>query len=154
MSVAVRRLVPGDEELLETLAREDRDFDLAGRGAPLRPLSLEGARVYLAHPDVLHWVAETPTGVVGHLQCELIHKRGGDPVEVLLYEVGVRSAHRRLGVGRAMMDALSAFMEEKRIREVWVLADNPGAVAFYRACGFETPKPVPAYMTRVRRSSS
>jgi ribosomal protein S18 acetylase RimI-like enzyme len=151
MTPSVRRLVPGDEALLEKLAREDLDFDLASRGAPLAPLSREDARLYLGRSGVLHWVAETENDVVGHLQCALVHKRAGDAVEVLLYEIGVRSGHRRQGVGRRLMDALQAFMTEHHIREAWVLADNPGAVAFYLACGFETEAPAPTYMTRMRR---
>jgi hypothetical protein len=43
-SVSVRRLAPGDEPLLERLAREDGDFDVDGRGSPLRPLSPAGLR--------------------------------------------------------------------------------------------------------------
>jgi hypothetical protein len=52
------------------------------------------------------------------------------------------------------MDALQAFMEERNIREAWVLADNPGAVDFYRACGFEAEAPAPTYMTRAFRAES
>lgn len=29
-----------------------------------------------------------------------------------------------------------AWARDERIEEVWVLADNPGAEAFYTACGF------------------
>jgi hypothetical protein len=29
------------------------------------------------------------------------------------------------------------WMEDGDVPEVWVLADNPGAEAFYAACGFE-----------------
>jgi hypothetical protein len=36
------------------------------------------------------------------------------------------------------------------VAEVWVLADNPGAVAFYEACGFATADEMAVYMTRTR----
>jgi hypothetical protein len=34
------------------------------------------------------------------------------------------------------------------VRRVWVLADNPIAVDFYRGCGFEAEEAQPVYMTR------
>jgi ribosomal protein S18 acetylase RimI-like enzyme len=149
MTLSVRRLGPVDGPVLELLAREDGDFDLAGRDGPRQALSREAARVYLADAQVLHWVAEAGGEVVGHLQCHLLRKRAGDSVEVLLYEIGVRSARRLQGVGRALMNALGAWMEEAHVRECWVLADNDGAVAFYRACGFTVFAPAPTYMTRL-----
>lgn len=154
MTVSIRRLGAGDEGVLEQLARDDDDFDLAERGAPRAPLTHEAARAYLGDPSVLHWAAEWQGEVVGHLQCSVLRKRAGDPEEVLLYEVGVRSAHRRQGVGRALLETLQTWMLERHICEAWVLGDNPGAVEFYRACGFGIPAPPPTYMTRVaaRRS--
>lgn len=147
-ALSVRRLGQRDAPLLAALAREDSDFDLAGRGGARQPLSPEAARAYLADAQVLHWVAEEGEAVVGHLQCHLLRKRAGDSVEVLLYEIGVRRARRRQGVGRALMAALRAWMEDAHVQECWVLADNDDAVAFYRACGFSVFAPVPTYMTR------
>jgi ribosomal protein S18 acetylase RimI-like enzyme len=147
---SVKRLGPGEGPLLALLAYEDADFDLAGRGGARPPLSPEAASAYLADAQVLHWVAEEEAVVVGHLQCHLLRKRAGDGLEVLLYEIGVRRARRRQGVGRALMGALDAWMEEAHVQECWVLADNDDAVAFYRACGFSVFTPVPTYMTRLR----
>ncbi len=76
----------------------------------------------------------------------MIRKRAGEACELLLYEIGVRSAHRRKNVGRALLDAMYAWMRDHQIGESWVLADNPGAVAFYRACGFAIEEEVPTYM--------
>jgi ribosomal protein S18 acetylase RimI-like enzyme len=151
MALSVRRLVSGDERVLEVLALEDVDFDIGGRGRPRKPLGCEAALAYLADPNVLHWIAEAEREVLGHLQCSVLRKSAGDDAEVLLYEIGVRSAHRRHGVGRALMDALEAFMKEHVIAEAWVLADNPGATEFYRACGFEAQALPPTYMTRALR---
>ena len=55
---------------------------------------------------------------------------------MLLFEIGVRQDARRRGAGRAMVEAMRAFMEREGIDVAWVLADNPGAIAFYAACGF------------------
>ena len=149
--LSVRRLGAEDGPLLELLAREDADFDLAGRSGPLHVLGPKDARAYLTDAQVLHWVAEADGAVLGHLLCHLLRKRSGESLEVLLYEIGVRSARRRQGVGRALMTALSDWMDETRVPECWVLADNDEAVAFYRACGFNVFAPAPTYMTRRRR---
>ena len=153
MNFSVRRLGPADVDVLRLLAYEDDDFDLAGRGRPRSALTDEAARAYLHDTQMLHWVAEEGRMVVGHLQCHLLRKRAGDPVEVLLYEIGVRSAHRRQGVGRALLEALQMWMTARQVSECWVLADNPVAVAFYRACGFGIATPAPTYLTLVRQPS-
>jgi len=147
MTWSIRRLGSDDKATLDLLAREDADFDVDGRGEPLAPLSDEAARAYLADPNVLHWIAEEAGVVIGFLSCYLLHKRTGT-AEVLLYEIGVRSAARRRGVGRALIDTLHAFMRSRQIPEVWVLADNDGAVDFYRACKYDVSDDMAVYMTR------
>ena len=154
MGLSVRRLGPEDGPVLEMLAREDGDFDVPGRGGPRAPLDREAARAYLGDTQVLHWVAEEGGTVAGHLQCHLLRRRAGDSVEILLYEIGVRSLRRRQGVGRALLQALDGWMEAAHVRECWVLGDNDGAVAFYRACGFVVFAPAPTYMTRLRLPSA
>jgi ribosomal protein S18 acetylase RimI-like enzyme len=150
MAVSLRKLGPGDESVLSVLAAEDADFDIDDRGGTLTPSSPEDQAAYLADPAVVHLVAEDGGRVVGHLYGHVLRKRTGH-VEVLLYEIGVRGAYRRRGIGRALVDALSAWMSERRLVELWVVADNPGAVAFYGACGFSAGDPEDAvYMTRSR----
>jgi len=56
--------------------------------------------------------------------------------ELLLYSIGVRAAHRRRGAGRALADEMFRWARANQIDEIWVLADNRGAEAFYAACGF------------------
>lgn len=147
MTLSIRRLGPGDAALLELLAREDGDFDLAERGAPLSPLSAPAAQAYLGDPNVLHWIAERDGAVVGHLLCHLLRKRSGRGSELILYEIGVRAAHRRSGVGRRLIETMHAWMTAHDIAESWVLADNPDAVKFYRACAYEVEQPPPVYLT-------
>jgi ribosomal protein S18 acetylase RimI-like enzyme len=137
VAFSVRRLGLGDAALLELLAREDADFDLEGRGVPIAPLGPEAARAFLADPGILTCVAEDGGHIVGFLYGHRLLKRAGEVGEALLYEIGVRQTHRRRGIGRALVEALFAWMDEHHLREVWVLADNPAAAEFYGACGFE-----------------
>lgn len=137
MALAVRRLGPGDEPVLALLAEEAPDFDLAGRSGPEPPLPPAQAARYLAEPGVLHWVAEEDGRVVGELLCHLLPLPSGAGRELLLYSVGVRAGRRRRGVGTALLGEMRRWMDEAGVPEAWVLADNPGAEAFYAASGFE-----------------
>jgi ribosomal protein S18 acetylase RimI-like enzyme len=148
MPPTIKRLGPGDEAILHSLALEDADFDLDGRGEPLRPLGAEEARTYLANPAVLHWVAQEGERALGFLYCLVVPLRSDDARELLLYEIGVRGEARRHGIGRALLDAMEAWMQTNATKTVWVLADNPTAVAFYRGCGFAVEDEQPVYMTR------
>lgn len=130
----VRRLRPGDEAGLEQLARNEPDF--TGE-APSPPLAPADARAYLADPHVWHWHAEDDHGQpVGFLMAYVHRQRHGAALHVMFDEIGVREAWRRRGVGRALLAALHDQMRESGIAEVWVLADNPEAQAFYESCGY------------------
>jgi GNAT superfamily N-acetyltransferase len=134
--MAVRRLGPGDERVLAVIARDAADFDLAGASGPDAPLSPAEAAAYLADPAVLHWVAEERGDVLGELLCHRLRLPSAPGEELLLYAVGVRAAHRRRGAGGLLLAAMRAWMAAEGVQDVWVLADNPGAEAFYRAQGF------------------
>lgn len=141
MRITIRLLGPDDVAILARLAEEDADFDLDGRGGEEEKLSADDLRAYLSDPTVLHWIAcdgaETRSeNILGFLHGQTIRKYSAQPMELMLYEIGVRAHARRQGVGRALMDAMHAWMKERKIVEVWVLGDNPGAVAFYEACGY------------------
>ena len=136
MGIDIRRLGPGDEDVLALIAREADDFDLAGASQPESPLVAAEAAAYLADPAVLHWVAGDDGSVVGELLCHVLPLPSGSGRELLLYSIGVRAAHRRRGVGTALVREMLAWARGGGIEEVWVLADNPGAEAFYAACGF------------------
>jgi ribosomal protein S18 acetylase RimI-like enzyme len=147
MAASVRRLDGDGAEILAVLARDERDFDVEGRSEPGEPLAVDAARAFLDDPSVLFFVAEDAGQVLGFLSCQLIRRRAAEP-ELLLYEIGVRSAQRRRGIGRALVGAMNDWMDSQAIREVWVLADNDDAVAFYRACGFTVDDGPAIYMTR------
>jgi len=133
----IRRLGAGDERVLRALAEEAPEFDLAGRSSPEPPLRDVDAAAYLADPSVVHWIAEDEGRVVGELLCHVLRLPSGAGRELLLYSIGVRASERRRGVGAALVREMLRWMRSKGIPEAWVLADNPGAEAFYAACGFE-----------------
>jgi len=147
-SVSIRQLRPGDEGVLEMLATSDPDFDLEGRGSTLLPLEPDAARSFLSNPAVQFWTALDGDDVVGFLYCIVLPLRSGEARELLLYEIGVRKSARRRGAGRALLDCMERWMMQNDVGEVWVCADNPAAVQFYRGFGFDAPGDQPVYMTR------
>lgn len=144
----IRQLGRGDEHVLATLAREDAEFDVAGRGRPRQPLASDAATAYLDDEHVLHWIAEADGIVVGHLLCLLQRRRVDDATQLLLYEIGVRDGHRRRGIGRRLMAQMEEWMRASGVRHVWVLADNAGATDFYAACGFSRDADQPVQLSR------
>ena len=136
MGIDIRRLGGGDEGVLAVIAREADDFDLAGRSKPETPLSPSAAAAYLADPGVVHWVAEEDGLVVGELLCHVVRLPSGSGRELLLYSIGVRAARRRRGIGTALIREMLGWARAAGLEEVWVIADNAGAEAFYTACGF------------------
>ena len=146
MAATIRRLGPGDESILEELAIHDADYDVEGRSSGLVPLSRTAARDFLGNPVVLFWAAFEEAMPVGFLQCFVLPLRANAENEVLLYEIGVHHAQRRMGISRALLNEMRAWMQSNRVVEAWVLADNPGAVEFYKACGLSTPDEMSVYM--------
>lgn len=140
-------LGPGDERVLEELAAEEPDFDVPGRSSPRRPLTSADAEAYLADPCVLHWVAEEDGRLLGFLLCYLERRRAGAARQLLLYEIGVRSGYRRRGVGTKLVQTMREWMNEAAVHDVWVLADNAEAEAFYAACGFMRDEEQPVQMS-------
>jgi len=65
------------------------------------------------------------------------------PVEMLLYELGVRESSQRRGIGRALVEALRDLAVERGCAVMWVLTDddNEAALRTYRATGAGTPSP-------------
>ena len=145
-AVSIRRLGPGDESVLALLAREDGDFDLDGGRGPQTPLDPAAARLHLADPHLLHWTAWAGGDVVGFLFCHLLPMRKEPAREVLLYEIGVRMAWRRRGVGRRLVSTMTDWMRAEGITTAWVLAGHSGAERFYEACGFRSGTEPAAYL--------
>lgn len=97
------------------------------------------------------FVAELPGGdLVGELRAheQSPHlawggeERPGDR-EIVLDGVLVAAWHRRLGVGRRLVDALVAELPGAGVRAVRALAQEPG-ISFLLACGFELEASRPA----------
>jgi aminoglycoside 3-N-acetyltransferase I len=117
----VRRLGPGDEDVVARLAeRPPRTALLADR-------------------SVIFLVALEGGDPVGFLLAYELPRRHGDEAMLLVYEVGVEAAHRRRGVATSLLTELRRMARERGIGEAFVLTetDNDAANALYAAQGGE-----------------
>lgn len=126
MTVAIRRLGPGDESLLERIAPDVFD----------EPVVAERLKAYLRTPGHVMVVAIDGDTIVG--QCAgVVHRHPDKPTELYVDEVGTASTHRRQGIARRMLQALFAWGRELGCDEAWLGTelDNGAANALYRHFG-------------------
>jgi ribosomal protein S18 acetylase RimI-like enzyme len=100
------------------------------------PVRAEATRRFLGergHHLLVAYVGDTPAGFVTGV--ELTHPDKG--TEMFLYELGVAQAHRRRGIGKALVEALARLAREAGCYGMWVLTDedNRAALATYQAAG-------------------
>jgi ribosomal protein S18 acetylase RimI-like enzyme len=127
----IARLSPDDERVALAAAAL---FDGEPAAAWTRRfLSSEGHHLLVALVD------DVPVGFVSGV--ETTHPDKG--TEMFLYELSVDPAHRRQGIGTALVRALAALAEERGCYGMWVAteADNAAALATYRAAAAGDPEP-------------
>lgn len=108
-----------------------------------RPVDEDAARAYLDEPANVVFVALDDTAAVGILRGTALRQLKSIRLQMFLYEIEVHPAHRRQGVGRALVNALKEYCRARPFDEIFVLTDpgNAPAVALYEATGatHETP---------------
>lgn len=121
-AIEVRRLHPGDERLLDTVAPEVFD-------ETVDPARLKAC---LASPGHLLFVALDDGQVVAQA-AGMIHRHVDKPSELYVDEVGVSPAWQRRGIANLLMDALFAAGREAGCAEAWLGTepDNLPARALY-----------------------
>ena len=110
----IRRLGPGDEEVIRVLAED----------VPQTALLADDRTIFLAAFD-----AERPVGFAfGYV----LPRRHGVPTILFVYEIDVDEAYQRQGIGRRLMQELIAGHDE-----AFVLTDpdNEAANALYESVG-------------------
>jgi len=95
--------------------------------------TLDGLREALARTD-LFLVAEVDGDIAGLLM--IIVPEWTDAAEIT--DLAIDIAFRRLGAGRALVDAAAEWARQRRHRALWVepRADNHAAISFYVSLGF------------------
>ena len=126
MAVAVRVLGPGDAAVLDRVAPEVLD-----RG--VRPAL---AAEFLADPRH-HIAVAVEDGAVVAFASGVHYVHPDKPAELWINEVGTSPAHRRRGLGAAVVGALLAEGRRLGCVNAWVLTDrgNAAAMSLYGSCG-------------------
>ena len=123
----IDRITALDEELL---ARLNRDW-------PAEPWVLDQAQAFVANPDNLLLLATTPDLICGIVIAHRLQRLDALRAEVLLYSIDVHETMRRQGVGRALVEATTAWSRACNADCTWVLTErsNHAAMVLYRAAG-------------------
>jgi ribosomal protein S18 acetylase RimI-like enzyme len=118
---------PADEERVNSAAHL---FDYPPRS--------DAVNRFLTDPNhhlLIAYSGDVPAGFVSGV--EVTHPDKG--TEMFLYELAVDEAHRRQGIGTALVEAIRDLARERGCYGMWVLTDddNAAAGATYRKAGGE-----------------
>jgi aminoglycoside 3-N-acetyltransferase I len=116
---SVRRLGPGDEEVVRALAEREPQVDLLADDATIFLAAFQGAK---------------PIGFVFGYE---LPRRHGAPSMLFVYELEVDEACRRQGIATRLMTELERIARSRGITEGFVLTepDNAAANTLYESRG-------------------
>lgn len=82
-------------------------------------------------------VALSDAEPIGYTIAYLLDRADRPSPMLLLYDIEVAKTHRKLGIGRAMIERLKAIAQEHDAYKMWVLTDsaNRAGRVLYRSCG-------------------
>jgi len=119
-------------ELLQMLFELEQDFE----GNPSR--QQQGLRMMLDNPNGCVLVAQGDGKVIGMCSGQLLISTAEGGPALLVEDVVVCEPWRGRGVGRLLMEAISAWAKDKKVNRLQLLADrnNTAALEFYRCLGW------------------
>jgi RimJ/RimL family protein N-acetyltransferase len=141
MIIHVRRAAPGDAAALVDLARavgaEPEGWLITNGDWRTPSEERRYLRAVRRHTHAAVFVAETADGIVGRISLA----RDVHPASEHVADLGlmVAGAHRRQGIGRALMVAAEAWAREVGVHklELHVFPYNDAAIALYEDMGYE-----------------
>lgn len=137
--ITLRLALPSDTRQIALMSR---DLIEGGLGWSWNPQRVEAA---LRHPETVSLVACDRVRGSDRVVAFAIMQFGEDHAHLSL--LAVQPAHRRLGLGRRMMDWLteSAYAAGIAALHLELRASNQGARRFYRSLGFTETAYIPGY---------
>jgi ribosomal protein S18 acetylase RimI-like enzyme len=123
---------------IERMGPEDQQRVMTAGNLFDYPPRSDAVNRFLADPNhhlLIAYSGDVPAGFVSGV--EVTHPDKG--TEMFLYELAVDEAHRRQGIGAALVEALRDLARERGCYGMWVLTDddNAAAGATYRKAGGE-----------------
>ena len=136
-TITVRRLRPGDDRLLAELAERNADFSAIDDGHDLEPLSANESVTFLADDRTATFVAFVGDEVVGFCYALELYRRHSALRHLCIYEVGVSSRHRNIGVGPALVEAVGDHARAQGITRGFAIThkSNPAAMGLFEGSG-------------------
>jgi len=127
VTASTRRLHPGDEARAIEVGTS---FDAA-------PFAAERVASFLANPANYLLIAEDAGELAGYVIAYRLDRLDREAKQLFIYDLGVSSAHRRRGVGTALMAQIRKLVAAESMMEAFVLTDrdNEAAIGLYRASG-------------------
>src|SRR5215831_9784229 len=147
MTVTVRRATSADAELLSALNAEVQDMHAAAlpwwfKSPGPAAFPPAAATALVDNPNNLVLVAEIASDAVGYVYAS-VARHAETPWRhayemIYVHQIGVRAAHRRRGVGAALIAAVRAEAASRNVAllglDVWSF--NADARAFFQSQGF------------------
>ncbi len=123
--IEVRRLGPGDEDVVAALAEQAQP----------------DAAALLRDERTIYVAARDGTRAVGFAFAHELLRRHGERAMLLVYDLGVEEEYRRRGIATRLLRELESVARERGIRTGFVLteASNGAAMALYESVGGVRP---------------
>jgi ribosomal protein S18 acetylase RimI-like enzyme len=139
MSVEIRRLVTGDEGVLERVAADVFD-DL---------INFNYLKHYLAETNHYMFVALKEGEIVGQIRA-VIHKHPDRVDELYIDNLGVTPTLQRQGIATKLLDAMFELGKSLGCEEAWLAteSDNHQAKRFYQSYGIKA-EPMVMYLFKL-----
>jgi aminoglycoside 3-N-acetyltransferase I len=144
MTITIKQLKPEDVVEFIGMLRlfedgfEMKDHQIPGEGYLSKLLSRK---------DFIVFIAVHKTAVVGGLTAHVLPSYYFQSSEVYIYDLAVKTTYQRKGIGRKLIQALTAYCRLRNYKEFFVQADEPDthALEFYRSTGGRAEKVVHFY---------
>jgi len=135
--ITIRRLRPGDDAVLASLATHNATFGTAAEREALHPLTEAETIAFLADDRTATFVAFAGEEPVGFVYTNELFRRHTALRHMCIYEIGVSERFRNQGVGQALLDAVADHARTQGIGQGFVItnASNPAAAKLYESAG-------------------
>ena len=134
MDLLVKRLAPSELDKFVALIQVFEEvFEMKGFQMP----GEQYLQIQLAKDDFYVFVAMLEEKVVGGLTAYTLVQYYSERPLVYIYDLAVLDRYQRRGIGRKLMDEITAYCKESGVEEVFVQADQEDqhAIDFYQATG-------------------
>jgi len=100
-------------------------------------VQVEGVEAFLSNEDNVLLIARRGLESVGYLTAYFLDRPDDRRPMACLYDVGVPTEHRGLGVGSRLVESMKELCRERGALKMWLVteASNEPAIALYRSTG-------------------